>query len=110
MVYPYSLNSIDIRDDGFICDERNAEDITGSQKGIDQIYLGDIKKFTFNGEVLIAETGDVPSEKYKLFRFSDEEITSYGSLSELMTVSSNYGEMVIDSLVTLETYSLFFGN
>ncbi|MFK7786554.1 MAG: hypothetical protein AB8B56_15645 [Crocinitomicaceae bacterium] len=108
LVFPYSLNSIDSQDDGFICDERLAENISGSQKGIDQIYLGDIKKFTFNAEVLIAETGDKGSKKYKMLRFSDKKITNYASSFELFEASDEYDDMIMDSLITLREYSLLF--
>ncbi|XOV68715.1 MAG: hypothetical protein ACFHU9_05950 [Fluviicola sp.] len=108
LIYPFSLNSIDERDNGFLCNERSAVDISGSQKGIDQIYLGAIKKFTFNSQVLIAETGESGKKKYKMFRFEDREITSYGTSKELREAAAKYGEMIIDSMVTLEEYGLIF--
>ena len=108
LVYPYSLNSVDIKDNGFICDESKAKDITSSQDGIDQISLGDIKRFSFNKEILIAETGDEHPNTYKLFNFKNKKISSFNSLKDLQNESLKYGQLISDTLVTLEDYGLFF--
>lgn len=108
LVYPYSLNSVDIRDNGFICDESMAKDITSSQDGIDQISLGDIKRFSFNSLILIAETGDELPNKYKLFNFKTKKISSFKSQEDLQKESEKYGKLISDTLINLEDYSLIF--
>lgn len=108
LVYPYSLNSVDIRDDGFICDESKAKDITSAQDGIDQISLGDIKRFNFNKEILIAETGDEHPNTFKLFHFKTKKISSFKTLEDLQIASRQHGILISDSLLTLEDYSLIF--
>jgi hypothetical protein len=110
LVFPYSLNSIDSRDNGFLCYEKEAKSISGSNDGIEQIYLGDIKRFTFNEQLLICETGDKGSKRYKSFRFSDQTIRKYADLDSLYAESQDYGTMIMDSLITLKQYSLIFSH
>ena len=41
-------------------------------------------------------------------KLSDKKITNYTSSKELFEASVKYGDMIIDSLITMEEYSLLF--
>ncbi|MFT5859678.1 MAG: hypothetical protein ACI865_001782 [Flavobacteriaceae bacterium] len=108
LVYPYSINSADSRDDGYIADERDAKDIRYSSDGIEQLCLWNINRFTFNGEVLVLIHDEGNNPTFNLLIFDTQEIIEFKSYDELMLKASEFGILSTNSLISLEQYSLYF--
>lgn len=108
LVYPYSLNAVDAREDGFLCDESNAKDVTTTNKGVKQLDLHSIQRFSFNKDIFVAETFANGKKRYRLFQFSDQQIVGFPSKDALMTEASKHGKLIFEEMITLEEYSEIF--
>ena len=110
LIYPYSINSIDTREDGFLLIERGFKFVEGNQNEMDRIDLGRIKEFAFNEKALIARTGERQGKiiDFELFIFKTEEIRKFKSFSSMLKDAKECGFKQSDTLISLEQYNLIF--
>jgi len=110
LIYPYSINCIDVADFGQIYDERNAVDITYDDKGVNQLQVYGITKFAFDKNYLIAKLSsqfDTEERGYVIFKFSSQEYEQFNNYSELMKKANEYGYEGSD-LITIKEYDKLF--
>lgn len=113
LVYPYSINCIDIRDNGFICNESKSKDVSeDGNKTTECFIVHDITAFTFNKDVLIAKTRKSSKSPigavYVLFEFENEKVTEFSSYREMVKEANNFGLTHKDTLLTIKEYDLIF--
>lgn len=111
LVYPYSLNAIDGRENGFISDERNALSIR-NREGVVDLQMHRIHRFTFNKRALLAEVGNLSnpdrSAKFALFTFKTSEILYFENQEDLLEEAERYGITGEEPWLTIEVYDALF--
>ena len=109
LIYPYSMNAIDLPDYGFICNEEEikyiAKDVNKSKQVIHSIF-----SFSFNKDVLIAQTEtSTYNFKYQLLHFKTGEIEEFENDSIMKIKAYQYGIDTIKPMITVnEYYNKFF--
>ncbi|MFV0537595.1 MAG: hypothetical protein ACK5M3_09510 [Dysgonomonas sp.] len=100
LVYPYSINAIDELDCSYINNEEGkryrAKDINSNRQVMDSIF-----SFSFNKEILIAQTG---TSTYKLLHFKTGEIEEFENDSTMRIEAYQYGLDTIKPMITVDEY------
>lgn len=111
LIYPYSINCIDIINYGYLRDERAVENIAFSDDGAEDIPVHNIVNFTFDNNYFLAETYskfEDEKPKFLLFRFADQKIEKFDRFSDLLTNAKSIGYSGPDSLITVREFDKIF--
>lgn len=112
IVYPYSINCVDILENGQISDERNAIDITRNDDGVNQLQVYGITEFSFDKNLLVAKLSDefepTKDRGYILFHFDNQKTEEFKTKSELMKRARQLGFSGEDKMMTLKEYNQLF--
>lgn len=111
LVYPYSLNCVDIREYGVIHNESNVKDIENNPNTARSTDVRGIIKFDFDDRYLVAQCLDQFSDSkdtsYVVFEFETENSSTYNSLDEFEQAVYQVG-FSSDSLHTISEYEGLF--
>lgn len=111
LVYPYSMNCVDIRDFGQIYDESSAADITQDDQGVIQLPVYGITKFAFDNHYLIAEiSSQFEKEKsaYIIFEFKSQQAKEFKTYSDLVEKVKEIEFQGSHDLMTIKEYDALF--
>lgn len=112
LVYPYSINCVDILDYGQLYNERLAANISESNEGVIQLQIFGIRAFTFDENLLLAKLMNQmePSRpaSYILFYFGTQKTETFNSEDQLFKRAREIGFKEDLLLLTPKEYSLLF--
>ncbi len=104
LVYPYSIQAIDLPDQGTLCDDRNATNIKNNE-GVQELGLRNICELCYDDKLLLAhckDRFDESSESFALFNFETQNLEYFDSMYELRTSAEKQGYSRKVHMINLE--------
>jgi hypothetical protein len=115
--YPYAIHCIDLKDNGFLFNERAVKQFDLSDNGDTDLGIPGIKKLAFDNRfLLIEQQNELPgsgettpdARKYLLFEFDTEASQPAKDLKQLLDLAHRKGYAGADTLMTIEAYDRLF--
>lgn len=114
--YPYSIHCIDLRDNGYLYNEKNVERFDQNDNGEIDLNIPGIRRLAFDARFLLLEQqNEVPgtnehsnSTLYKVFEFDKDTAYPAKSLKQLFIMARQKGYNGPDTLMTIEQYNSLF--
>lgn len=114
--YPYAIHCIDVRDNGYLYNERNVERFNESDNGEVDLNIPGIKRLAFDGRFLLLEqqneiagdNGHNNSTLYQVFEFDKDTAYTAKNLKHLFILARQKGYSGPDTLMTIEQYNGLF--
>lgn len=115
--YPYAIHCIDLRDNGYLFNEKDVKHFDQSDNGDIDLGIPGIKRIAFDQKFLLIEQqnevsgkeGSAPGElSYLLFEFGKEQARHCKTLEDLVHAAHQKGYAGPDTLMTIEDYDKLF--